>query len=331
MQKYTNDTGISLTMAVWLAHDSYDNDNTLSATSLIKPLKEIILSQRIQKEIDNGDRQPQLIDVSTLAASRLGTAMHDSIEDAWINHYADALMALGHPKSVINRIRINPDPDKLKPKEIPIYLEQRTKKVVNGVEISGQFDAVMDGTVEDNKGTGTYTYVKKTNNKKYVKQGSIYRYLNPKIITKDHMKINFFFWDWKSFEYKKDMKNYPPQKVMSVPFKLAPVQQTEAFVKQRINDMIKLVDAEEAELPACTDEDLWKDQDTWKYYSAKAAVSKTRATKNYDNPHEPALRAANEGGEVVHVRGTIRACGFCPASPICQQAAGYVADGSLTL
>ena len=80
MQKYTNESGISLTMAVWLAHDSYDNDNTLSATKLIKPIKEVILADRIKP----GEIVP---DIQGLVASRMGTAIHNAVEDAWMDSF----------------------------------------------------------------------------------------------------------------------------------------------------------------------------------------------------------------------------------------------------
>ena len=46
----TNNHGISLPLAVWLLHDDYDyvkDENYISATSLLKSTKQIILSKRI--------------------------------------------------------------------------------------------------------------------------------------------------------------------------------------------------------------------------------------------------------------------------------------------
>lgn len=50
----------------------------------------------------------QRLDVTDLIPSRLGTAIHDSIEAAWKKGYAKAMLRLGYPKKLIARIRINP-------------------------------------------------------------------------------------------------------------------------------------------------------------------------------------------------------------------------------
>ena len=47
---YANTTGIGLSVAVWLADDDYDHDDdpkAISATSIIKPIKQLILPNEI--------------------------------------------------------------------------------------------------------------------------------------------------------------------------------------------------------------------------------------------------------------------------------------------
>jgi hypothetical protein len=51
ISKYTNNTGIGLSMAVYLATDNYDHNHdprTISATTLIKSTKQIILGERVR-------------------------------------------------------------------------------------------------------------------------------------------------------------------------------------------------------------------------------------------------------------------------------------------
>src|SRR5690349_11985097 len=71
-----NQLGISLPLAVWLLHDEYDyidRQNYISATGLMKPLRQIVLPKRIPPD--------QLMpDVSEFIARKLGHAIHDSIE-----------------------------------------------------------------------------------------------------------------------------------------------------------------------------------------------------------------------------------------------------------
>ena len=113
----TNETDIPLALAVWLAADDYDyihNPKYLSATSLLKPIKQIILGKRYSQE--EGD-------VSALVPSSLGSTIHAGIEKAWTESYGPALKRLGYSDEVISKIRINPtEPDK---ETIPVYLERR--------------------------------------------------------------------------------------------------------------------------------------------------------------------------------------------------------------
>ena len=50
---YTNKANLPLSLAVWLTHDTYDHDdraNHISATSLIKHLRQLILGLREIKD-----------------------------------------------------------------------------------------------------------------------------------------------------------------------------------------------------------------------------------------------------------------------------------------
>ena len=88
----TNEHNIPLLLGVWLVSDTYDyvhKPNYISATSLMKPLKEIILSKRVEK-------QNETTDLSDLLSRSLGTAIHDAVEKAWTSdNLAAALQQLG--------------------------------------------------------------------------------------------------------------------------------------------------------------------------------------------------------------------------------------------
>ena len=58
MPQYTNVSNVPLSMAVFLATDSYDymdEPNYLSATALIKPLRQLILASRVNEEDTSTD------------------------------------------------------------------------------------------------------------------------------------------------------------------------------------------------------------------------------------------------------------------------------------
>lgn len=328
MQQYKNESSTPLSLAVWLATDEYDHNydpRVISVTGLIKPVKEIILAGRIPPD------DVELPEIGKLAASRMGTAIHNGIEGAWVNNYSNALTSLGYPQSLIDRIVINPiNESVLAENSIPIYLERRTNKEINGFTISGKFDFVSEGRVRDFKSTSTYSYIKKSNNHKYAMQGSIYRWLNQDIIVDDHMAIDFIFTDWKAGQAYPGA-NYPPSKVMEMIVPLMSVPETEHYISSKLAQIELYMDADEADIPTCTDKELSRDAPSFKYY--KNPQKTVKSTKNFDNINDANLRLAQDGnvGFVKTVPGNIGSCKFCNAAPICKQKDHYIADGSLKL
>lgn len=324
MAQYTNQSKLPISLAVWLATDTYDKQEAgLSVTTLMKPIRQIILSQRVKP----GEGIP---DVLGMLASRRGTAIHDSIENAWINHYRKAMLALGYKQMLIDRVKINPDPDTLGPDDVPVYLELRAKKNVLGIDVSGKFDIVIEGCVEDNKTTSTYSITSGNKDSDYILQGSLYRWLNPKIIFGDVMKINFIFSDWQRMRAAQD-PNYPQAAVMAKAYRLLPVAEAERFATEKVRLILKHQNTEEPDLPECTDEELWRSEPQYKYY--KDPNKRARSTKNFDNLIEANQRLYADGnvGVVVTVPGQVRACGYCPAFTECRQKDRLIASGDLII
>jgi hypothetical protein len=324
MSKYANQSAVPLSLAVFLATDNYDHDSaTISATSLIKPLRQIILGSRVPEDISP-------VDLVQMVPSRIGSSIHDAIERSWKEHYQVALESLGYPKRVIEKVRINPNPDHLTDGEIPIYLEQRAHKQVGKFTISGKYDFIGDGRVEDFKTTSTYTAMNHTNDEKYIWQGSIYRWLNPKIITRDEMAIQFIFTDWSKAKAMADPK-YPQQRIQQRILPLKSIQETDAFIIRKLSQIEHYWDLPEAELPLCTDADLWRSEPVFKYY--KNPEKRTRSTKNFDNFHDAQLRCIEDGnvGVVVEQPGQVTACKYCAAFAVCSQKDKLIASGDLVL
>lgn len=326
MSKYANTSSVPLSLAVFLVTDNYDHDqdeSTISATALIKPLRQIVLSARVPE-----DMTP--VDLVNLVPSRMGSAIHDAIERSWKDNYPNALASLGYPKRVIEKIRINPKPEELTDGVIPIYMEQRAKKTVGKFTVTGKYDFIGDGRVEDFKSTSTYTAINSTNDEKYIWQGSIYRWLNPQIITKDEMAIQFIFTDWSKAKAMADPK-YPQQRIQQRILPLKSIQETDAFVTRKLNQIEQYWGATEEQLPPCTDTDLWRSEPVFKYY--KNPEKRARSTKNFDNRHDAQLRYIEDGsvGIVVEQPGQVTACKYCPAFAVCSQKDALIASGDLVL
>lgn len=326
MSKYANTSSVPLSLAIFLATDNYDHNpdsNTISATALIKPVRQLVLSARVPEDLSP-------VDLVNLVPSRMGSAIHDAIERSWKDNYKPAMEALGYPKRVIEKIKINPEPHELTDGTIPVYMEQRAYKQVGKFTVSGKYDFIGDGRVEDFKTTSTYTAMNNTNDEKYIWQGSIYRWLNPVSITKDEMAIQFIFTDWSKAKAMQDPK-YPQQRIQQRLLPLKSLQETDAFVRRKLAQIEQYWEAKEEELPPCTDADLWRSEPVFKYY--KNPENTKRSTKNFDNRHDAQLRYIEDGsvGKVVEVPGQVTACKYCSAFAVCSQKDALIASGDLVL
>jgi hypothetical protein len=324
--RYANVSEVPLALAVFLASDFYDHSedpNEISATTLLKPLRQIILATRVPP----GDG---LVNLADMMNSRMGTAIHDGIEKSWKDNYQMAMQALGLPTRVIDRVRINPKPEDLNDEIIPIYLEQRLKRQLGKWTITGKFDFVGEGRVQDFKSTGVFTYKKQTGADKYPQQGSIYRWLDPKKITQDQMDIHYIFTDWKASMVKSD-PGYPPRRFHKQTFDLMSLPETEAFIRHKLMLIERYWDAPEEEIPLCDDDELWRSEPQFKYY--KNPEKTARSTKNFETLQDAQLRYIEDGsvGIVKEVPGQVTACKYCPAFAACNQKDQLIAAGDLIL
>lgn len=325
---YTNYNNIPLELAVWLAaNDGYDLKRTphvISATSLMKPTKSLILGERVAES-----NEEPIIDVADLVASRLGTAVHTAAEVSWLYSRDVAMRNLGLPQKVIDQVRVNPDHPGEDP-QFDIYLEQRTAKAMGKWIISGKFDFVRNGRVKDIKTTKTYNWIKGSNDEKYRLQGSIYRWLNPEIITDDFIDVLMLFTDWSPLQALVD-KEYPKSNLMVRTLPLLSIPETERWIINRLAEIDKYEGAHQDTMPQCTPEELWMDPPKYAYYKNPKAK---KATRVYDTPQEANAHKARDGdpgSKVVERKAEPKFCKFCDGRSICLQAEGYIAEGILKL
>ena len=322
---YTNKTNIPLSLAVWLTQSDYDKSDdtkTISATTLLKPIKSIVLGLKAEGASST--------DLSELIQSRMGTSIHTAIEVAWkSSNLKSSLEALGCVKAVRDRIVLNPKPKELVEGSIPVYMELRTTKEINGWKVTRKFDYVCDGMLEDFKSTSVHSYINQSNKDKYIQQASIYRWLNPEIITQDIFKINYIFTDYSSVKAKQET-NYPKSRILTQEFTLMSINETERFIKDKLNQIDKYLDKPE-EAPNCTDEELWVKPSVFKYYRNKDKLE--RSTKNFDSYWEANQRYIEDGstGIVKEVKGEVKFCSYCPARSNCKQATSYINEGRLII
>lgn len=325
---YTNHTDIPLVLAVWLAaNDGYDlkpEPDIISATSLMKPTKSLVLGIRLAAQDQEGE-----VDISDLISSRVGTAVHTAAEQSWLYSREAGLTALGTPQWVIDKIRINPETPGEDP-QFDVYMEQRSMKQVGKWRISGKFDFVHNARVKDIKTTKTYNWIKGSNDESYRIQLSIYRWLNQDIITDNYGDIMMVFTDWTPLKAQAD-KSYPQTQIKVKTVELMSIAETERWIKERLTEIEVVATQKQDDMPLCTPDELWMDAPSYAYYKKPDAA---RATRVFDNAHEANARKAADGfpGSIVVFRqSNPKYCRYCDARSICMQAEGMIQQGILKL
>lgn len=319
----TNNTGVSLAMAVWAVNDDYDYskiENYISATSLMKPLRQVVLRARI----DWSQQEPE--DVTDHLARALGSSIHDSIEKAWTKNYATNLAKLGYPQGVIDRVFVNPEPDaELPSNAICIYVEQRAMRQLTVLgkiwNIGGKFDMVSEGIVQDFKTTSAYTWVYGGRDDEHQLQGSIYQWLNPDKITEDIIRINYLFTDWQKFQARQN-PNYPQHRVEFKDIPLLGHAETEAWLVDKLTKVMTFWNQPETALPYCTDEELWMSDPVHKYYAKpETAQAGGRCTKKFEDLSAARAYMAEKGGKgiIITDRGEPKRCDYCDVFSQCTQ------------
>ena len=325
--KYTNKNNVSLALAVFLMYDDYEYDerpNSISATGLIRPLRQLVLSKQ-------NPAVSKTVDIVDLVSTRMGSAIHKGCEDAWtdLDNVSNALRVLGASEDAVSRIKINPETTNTG--ETPVYVEQRIEKEIDDFIISGKYDLVVDGTLNDYKSTSVWSYIYDSNADSYIKQGSIYKWLSPDKITNSYMNINYIFTDWSAAKARMDTKSYPQQRVLTKKYPLWSREETQNWIQNKLAQYKLHSNTPQEGLLECTDEELWATEETFKYYKNPNKLD--RSTKNFKTMNEALVRKSADGdvGIIKTIPGEVKACRYCPVVSVCTQASTMLADGRFTL
>ena len=304
---------LPLPIQVWLAADAYEGKNDLShisATNLINDSHKIVLENQIKNELDTSDEG-----LLNMFASRRGTAIHSALENVWTNDNLrnKALDALGL-KELKERIVINQH--KENPNQISIWLEQRAYKKIDDMTVNGQFDMVMDGQVIDYKNTSVFTYMHKTKVEDYKIQGSIYKWLNPDLITSDTIKIIYIMHDWTAKNAKIN-PDYPQSPVIDEDYDLYSLDYIEGYIKNKIHEIKNGGTLE------CT-KSLKLSDPVWQYFSKSGC----KAIKNFGNQTDANHYVMTKGKGFIKMKPQkATGCKYCKARSICKQYADLLLKG----
>lgn len=325
--KITNQMGIDLPLAVWLLQDGYKSGaadappgELLSVTTLMKPTRQLILQRKV-------DMSQETRDISESVSSRMGHALHDSIERAWTEgNWKKAMAQLHYPQTIIDKVRINPTTDE--PGTIPIYLEKRGFKQFEDIVLTGQLDFLIGSAYRDFKSTSTFAWTSGNKDQDYILQGSLYRFIFPDLIKDDVMRIEFIFTDWASYRAKTD-KKYPQARVAHREYPLMSLADTEAWLSAKLKEIRHNAKLKQSSMVRCDDKALWRSDDVFKYYAKpETAAAGGRCTKRFDKESDAVLHMQEKGGKgvIIKEKGEPKACGYCPAFTVCEQRKEYFND-----
>ena len=285
---YTNELGLPAPLAAALTKDTYSRgDASYSATGLLRP-------PRMAALFDDPDNI-MFRDVSENLWTLFGTAVHSILEDS------------KHPDFIT---------------------EERLYCSVSGVKLSGAIDVQhiqKDGTriLQDYKTRKAYGVM---NNDSDEKQLNIYAYIAYKNgIEVSGLQIINFVKDWSRHEAERK-PDYPPQDIFIQNIPLWPIEQTEAFVTERI---AAHEEARAGNLPDCTDEERWLRDDKFAVMKEK----RVRAVRVFDSQEEAeTFIAAQKDADkhtIDHRRGQpIRCEQFCDVADYCDLFATFKQENS---
>lgn len=318
-----NDHDVPLLLAAWLMSDEYDyvaDPKYISATGLMRPVQELVLAPRVPpEEQDQGDLTDRI-------ARALGNSVHDAVERVWTKPelLAKSLSELGLTPEDISKVEVNPKkPD---PEKTQVYVEQRERKKIAGYTIGGKYDAIIEGVLHDIKTTSAWAWAMGTRDADFQLQGSIYRWLNPDKVTEDIIRVCFVFTDWQRSMANSNPK-YPDSRCKYKDIPLLSIEETEKWIRKRINQIEKFKDAPASAMPPCSDEDVWMTEPKYRYFRD---ITKTdgRATRVFDS-HDAAIQHFNKTGQgiIITTDQVAKRCkDYCSAFTVCEQKDTFILE-----
>jgi len=300
-KQFTNNSNYPHELALMFAYYSslYDGKKTtatnLSVSDLLSPMRKLLY------KITNPPENEQILDVSVIAKSSIGTCLHECMEQT-LDHVG------GYTQ------------------------EKRSQVIIDGVTVSGKFDIVYNGEVKDMKNISGFAFnlLKKEqetfqgglsmeemyeqfpNYFKFAAQMSLYKYLNKDLITKPYGTIIF---NLTSVGFDGTV----PYQEMRFP--LFPDEMVHEFIVNKIK-IIKQHLAENTK-PWCSDNERGARPPAYKLTRVgKGGVWRTVAGSKFDNYTEfrEFCSQKAKAGDMEDITDAVyKLCEYCSFNNICDQ------------
>ena len=291
--KYTNKHNFPDFVVKWLEYDTYDYDeNAISATTLMQPARAYALKKQNWEDLE--------VDVSDMIASRYGTAIHDSVEKVHLPGCKQ---------------------------------EERLRKAVKNRIITGKYDILKQIAADqwqliDVKSTSVWTYIYGSKDEDFKKQLSIYRWLAVQngYNTIQKAKIWMIFTDWSATKAQ-NTEGYPKTRLVIKDIELMGDDQTLSYIGRRIDALNKAALQEQKDMPMCTDEELWAQDDVWQVMKEGRKTSMKNCSSE-EEAEEWIGSKQDKTGISTHLRkGGVKRCKYCTARKFCTQYQELIKEG----
>lgn len=204
--------------------------------------------------------------------------------------------------------------------------EERIFANLYGKSVSGQFDLFHPdkGVLIDFKNAAIYGLKKEPIKREWEEQTNLLAALlrlNGAIIQKIGVFVKAR--DYRSYEAKdhKRRNEYYPEPIEYKDYPLWSPERAQSFLEKRARLHLDAETIEdEARLPRCTDEEIWKTESLW--FVKKSANRTTSGADCFKAEKEAKqwLSQKGVGYEIFHVPGEAKRCAnYCKASPFCNQ------------
>ena len=320
--KFTNYTDVHPLMRAMLSYSDYDYDgreNVISATSIMKPTHMVVL-ERSNMAADKS------MDIIGMIPSVGGNALHNMLETALNNTDDDTWIGLGVPE----------------PKELEISTEIREETEIGDHIVSGKYDVMFKykggkWQLADFKSLSVWGVMidKPGKVEEWVKQISIYRFLNQDKDIDDVGVVLTWFTDWsKSDAMIKAKSGYPQSRTDVEMVPLWSLDKTEAYLK---NQEIKIVDGMARYLKhgktgyACSEKELWMRKSGWAYYAKTGAKRATKVCETEEQANLLLLKAKDPTAYVEERKSIATRCSYCSVTEFCDQYQEHLVKGMIKL
>lgn len=273
MANITNKYGLPAALVRAVQNDPYQGGGDISATKLIDSPRIRQLTAQYRHAIEE--------DVTERVWALMGQAMHHVLERAGIDE------------------------------DDHVLVEERLFAGMEGWTVSGQFDRLnlTTQTLQDWKLT---TVFKAKGSDDWTRQLNVLRWLaNENGMRVERLEIIAFFRDFRPSEAERS-PDYPPINVQVIEVPVWPLDETEAYIRERVR-LHQVANAHVgSDLPRCTDEERWYSGESW----ALMKPGGKRAVKVLDAPPE----IVPDGLILEHRPGRYKRCEkFCKVAPWCAQ------------